>query len=99
MPPIHIDPLVALAVMAATAATDAIYVMFTNAVVRRRRLPAASWSSIWYLLSSFAVINYTQHWAYVLFAGAGSFIGAYVTLTFLHPGASYPTQPPGSAPL
>ncbi len=99
MPPIDIDPWIAAAVLAATAATDAIYVLFTNAVVRRRRLPAASWSSIWYLLSSFAVISYTQHWAYVLFAAMGSFIGAYVTLTFLHPGPAYPTQPPGSAPL
>jgi uncharacterized membrane protein YhaH (DUF805 family) len=94
----EIDPLIALAVMAATAATDAIYVMFTNAVVRRKRLPAASLSSFWYLLSSFAVINYTHHWFYVLFAAAGSFIGAYVTMTFLHPGPSYPTQPPGSSP-
>jgi uncharacterized membrane protein YhaH (DUF805 family) len=93
-----IDPLIALAVMAATAATDAIYVMFTNAVIKRRRLPAATWSSIWYMLSSFAVISYTNHWGYVIFAAAGSFIGAYVTMTFLHPGPTYPTQPPGSAP-
>jgi uncharacterized membrane protein YhaH (DUF805 family) len=93
-----IDPLIAAAVVAATAATDAIYVLFTNAVVKRRRLPAASWSSIWYLLSSFAVISYTQHWGYVIFAAAGSFIGAYAVMTYLHPGASYPTQPPGSAP-
>jgi uncharacterized membrane protein YhaH (DUF805 family) len=84
-------------VLLATAATDAIYVLFTNAVVRRRRLPAATWSSIWYLLSSFAVISYTQHWGYVIFAALGSFIGAYVTITFLLPGPSYPTQPPGSA--
>ena len=95
----EIDPLVAAAVMGATALTDAVYVMFTNAVVRRRRLPAASWSSIWYLLSSFAVISYTHHWAYVLFAAAGSFIGAYASISFLHPGPIYPTQPPGSAPL
>ncbi len=94
-----IDPLVAAAVMAATALTDAVYVMFTNAVVRRHRLPAASWSSIWYLLSSFAVINYTHHWFYVLFAAAGSFIGAYVSISVLHPGPIYPTQPPGSSPL
>ena len=99
MPLPEIEPFIALAVMAATAATDAVYVMFTNAVVRRRRLPAASWSSIWYLLSSFAVINYTHHWAYVIFAAMGSFIGAYVTIIFLHPGPAYPTQPPGSAPL
>jgi hypothetical protein len=94
----EIDPLIAFAVMAATAATDAIYVMFTNAVVRRRRLPAASLSSLWYLLSSFAVINYTHHWFYVLFAAAGSFIGAYVTMTFLHPGPTYPPPPLGSSP-
>jgi uncharacterized membrane protein YhaH (DUF805 family) len=97
MPPIAIDPLIAAAVVVATACTDAVYVLFTNAVVRRR-LPAASWSSIWYLLSLFAVINYTQHWSYVLFAAAGSFIGAFVTITFLHPGPTYPTQPPGSSP-
>ena len=96
---LDIDPLTGLAVVAATACTDAIYVMFTNAVVKRRRLPAATWSSIWYLLSSFAVINYTHHWGYVLFAALGSFIGAYVTLSFLHPGATYPTRPRGSAPL
>ncbi len=99
MPSFQVEPLLATAVLVATAGTDAVYVMFTNAVVRRHRLPAASWSSIWYLLSSFAVINYTQHWAYVIFAAAGSFIGAYVTMTFLHPGPSYPTQPPGSSPL
>ena len=90
LPSIDIDPLIAAAVVVATACTDAVYVMFTNAVLRRNRLPAASWSSIWYMLSSFAVISYTNHWVYVLFAAAGS-------LTFLHPGPVYPTQPPGSA--
>jgi uncharacterized membrane protein YhaH (DUF805 family) len=99
MPPLHIDPLIAAAVVVATACTDAVYVLFTNAVVKRKRLPAASWSSIWYLLSSFAVISYTNHWVYVVFAAAGSFVGAYVTMTFLHPGPAYPTQPPGSSPL
>jgi uncharacterized membrane protein YhaH (DUF805 family) len=94
----EIDPLIAFAVMTATAATDAIYVMFTNAVIRRKRLPAASLSSLWYLLSSFAVINYTHHWFYVFFAAAGSFIGAYVTMTFLHPGPTYPPPPVGSSP-
>ena len=94
----EIDPLTAAAVVVATACTDAVYVLFTNAVVRRRRMPAATWSSVWYLLSSFAVINYTHHWSYVIFAALGSFIGAYITITFLHPGPSYPTQPPGSSP-
>src|SRR5215470_12160513 len=97
MPDLTFDPLIGAAVLLATALTDAIYVMFTNAVVRRKRFPAAAWSSIWYMLSSFAVISYTHHWIYVVFAAAGSFIGAFITMTFLHPGPSYPTQPPGSA--
>jgi hypothetical protein len=42
MPPLQIDPLIGLAVVLATGATDAIYVMFTNSVVKRRRLPAAT---------------------------------------------------------
>jgi uncharacterized membrane protein YhaH (DUF805 family) len=87
-----INPLTAVAVVMATAATDAVYVMFTSAVVSRRRLPAATWSSIWYLLSSFAVISYTENWIYVGFAAVGSFLGAYASMTFLH-------RPPGGPPV
>jgi hypothetical protein len=87
-----IDPLTAAGVVLATAATDAIYVMFTAAVVARKRVPAASWSSIWYLLSSFAVIHYTENWVYVAFAAAGSWIGAFATISFMH-------RPPGGPPV
>ena len=87
-----INPLTAIAVVLATAATDAVYVMFTSAVVARQRLPAATWSSIWYLLSSFAVISYTENWVYVAFADVGSWIGAFVSMTFLH-------RPPGGPPV
>jgi uncharacterized membrane protein YfcA len=91
-----IHPLTAIAVVLATAATDAVYVMFTSAVVARKRVPAATWSSIWYLLSSFAVISYTENWVYVAFAAIGSWIGAYASITFLHklPGKS----PVGASP-
>src|ERR1700753_610387 len=79
-----INPLTAAAVVLATAATDAVYVMFTSAVVSRKRFPAATWSSISYLLSSFAVISYTENWVYVVFAAVGSWIGAFASMTFLH---------------
>ncbi|MDQ6825844.1 MAG: hypothetical protein M3Z14_01415 [Candidatus Eremiobacteraeota bacterium] len=79
-----IQPVVALGVMAATAVTDAVYVMFTGAVSGRRRVAAATWSSVWYLLSSFAVISYTRNWIYVVFAALGSWIGAYASMTLLH---------------
>ena len=94
----HVDPLLALGVALSTAATDAVYVMFNAAVSSRKRVPAATWSSIWYLLSSFAVISYTNHWGYVIFAAAGSFIGAFAVMTYLHPGPTYPPPPVGSAP-
>ena len=87
-----IDPLTALGVLLATAATDAVYVMFTSAVVTQRRVPAATWSSIWYLLSSFAVISYTENWIYVVFAALGSWVGAFASITFLH-------RPPGGPPI
>jgi hypothetical protein len=79
----HIDPWLALGVLLSTAATDAVYVLFNAAVSSRRRVPAATWSSIWYLLSAFAVISYTKNWVYVGFAAIGSWIGAYVSMTLL----------------
>ena len=87
-----IDPLTAAGVVLATAATDAVYVMFTSAVVARRRVPAATWSSVWYVLSSYAVISYTENWIYVAFAAVGSWLGAFATITFLH-------RPPGGPPV
>jgi hypothetical protein len=88
-----IDPLLALGVVAATAATDVVYVMFTSAVVARRRVPAATWSSLWYMLSSFAVISYINNWIYVVFAAAGSWLGAFATMTFLHLAPGHPPVP------
>lgn len=90
-----LNPLTAGAVVVATAATDAVYVRFTSAIVSRRRLWAANWSALWYLLSSFAVISYTNNWAYVGFAALGSWIGAFVSLTL---GSKRPArEPSGSA--
>jgi hypothetical protein len=79
----QIHPWLALGVVASTAATDAVYVMFNAAVSSRRRVPAATWSSVWYLLSAFAVISYTRNWVYVCFAALGSWIGAYLSMTVL----------------
>jgi hypothetical protein len=63
-----INPWVAIGVLASTAATDAAYVFFNAAVSSRRRVWAANWSSIWYMLSAFAVISYTENALYVAFA-------------------------------
>jgi hypothetical protein len=90
------NPLIAAGVMACTAGTDAVYVMFTAAVTSRRRGLAATWSSVWYLLSAFAVINYTGNPVYVIFAALGSWIGAFGAVTWLVKKTDAPD--PGSAP-
>jgi hypothetical protein len=82
-----LNPLVAACVVASTATTDAVYVLFNAAVSDRRRVRAASWSAIWYLLSAFAVISYTQNAIYVLFAATGSWIGAFCAVTWLKRGS------------
>jgi hypothetical protein len=79
-----VDPLIALGVVASTATTDAVYVLFNASVSERKRVAAASWSSLWYLLSAFAVISYTSNWFYVLFAATGSWIGGFFSITALN---------------
>jgi len=86
-----LNPVIAIGVVVSTATTDAVYVLFNAAVSDRRRVRAASWSAIWYLLSAFAVISYTQNAIYVLFAASGSWIGAFCAMTWLKHGSG-PTQ-------
>ena len=93
----HLEPWLALGVLISTAVTDAVYVLFNAAVSSRKRISAANWSSLWYLLSAFAVISYTKNWAYVAFAAAGSWVGAYASMSVLGqrrevpPGGGRPT--------
>ena len=77
------NPLIAIGVLASTALTDAVYVLFNSAVSAKRRFSAANWSSLWYMLSAFAVISYTGNPIYVLFAAAGSWLGAFVAVTWV----------------
>jgi hypothetical protein len=79
-----INPAIAAGVLVSTAVTDAAYVLFNAAVVSRRRIWAANWSAIWYLLSAFAVISYTENAFYVAFAALGSWLGAFASVTWLH---------------
>ena len=78
-----IDIWIALGVVAATALTDAVSVLYTSSVAHRRDLAAANWGSLTYLLSAFAVISFTNNWVYVVFAALGSWIGAYATMKYL----------------
>ena len=90
---ITFNPLLALTVFGATIVTDAVFVMFTAAVASRHRFRAANWSAIWYLLAAVSVISYTSNAIYVVFAAAGSWVGAYVSMTWLNRGE------PGVSPV
>ena len=79
----ELQPAVIFGVFASTAATDAVYVLFNAAVASRRRYSAASFSGLWYLLSAFAVISYTKNPWYALIAAAGSWVGAFFSVTYL----------------
>jgi hypothetical protein len=83
---LSLNPFIAAAVFGATIITDAVYVFFTAAVTARHRFRAANWSAVWYLLSAFAVINYTGNPVYVVFAALGSWVGAYLSVTWLNRG-------------
>ena len=78
-----LDPWIALGVVAATALTDAICVLYTSSVVHRRDLAAANWGSLTYMLSAFAVISFTNNSTYVVFAALGAWIGTYATMKYL----------------
>ena len=91
-----INPLIAAGVVASTAATDAAYVFFNASVSARRRVWAANWSAIWYMLSAFAVISYTGNPVYVVFAAIGSWVGAYLSLTWLNRGKAVAPLRPGA---
>ena len=95
----NIDPWIALGVVAATALTDAVCVMFTSSVVHRKDLAAANWSSLSYMLSAFAVISFTNNWKYVVFAAIGSWIGAYATMKYLRRRSARLAQPESAAAI
>ncbi|WGJ14054.1 hypothetical protein QEV83_15535 [Methylocapsa sp. D3K7] len=93
-----VNPFIAIGVIASTAATDSAYVFFNAAVSGRRRVSAANWSAIWYLLSAFAVISYTENALYVLFAALGSWLGAFASVTWLVRGRDADTKERHSPP-
>ena len=80
---VELNPWIAIGVIASTATTDAVYVLFNAAVMARRPARAASLSGLWYLLAAFAVISYTTDPIYALFAAIGSWIGAYFSVSWL----------------
>jgi hypothetical protein len=81
---VSLNPFIAVGVFVSTATTDAVYVLFNAAVSDRRRVrgrPGAP-SGICCQRSR-SLVSYTHNAVYVLFAAAGSWIGAFSAVTWL----------------
>ena len=78
-----INPLIAIGVLASTAATDAAYVFFNASVSSRRRVWAANWSAIWY---AFRLRGDQLHRERALcrVRGPGIVARAFASVTWLH---------------
>ena len=74
-----IDPLTAGAVFLATAAHRRRLCHVHLGRDRAQARAGGDLERIWYVLSSYAVISYTENWFYVAFAAIGSWVGAYLT--------------------
>lgn len=75
-----IDPIIALSVFLVTAFMDVLHAIYTKAVSEDRPVLAATSGSVVYMVSAYAVIQYTQNWIYILFMVGGSWIGTYLTI-------------------
>jgi uncharacterized membrane protein YfcA len=72
------DLRVALAVFLLTALMDGLHAIYTRAIATHCAGRAATFGSLIYLISAFAILQYTQNGWYLLFVVAGSWIGTYM---------------------
>lgn len=78
-----IDIGIGIAVFVLTMALDGLHIVYTQLVMARRALAAASSGAITYLIYAFAIIQSTQNWTYIVIMAAGSWIGTYLALRFV----------------
>jgi UDP-N-acetylmuramyl pentapeptide phosphotransferase/UDP-N-acetylglucosamine-1-phosphate transferase len=77
-----IDPLIAISVFLVTGLMDALHAVYTKAVSDAKPALAATSGSVIYLISAYAVIQYTQNLWYLLFMVTGSWFGTYLTIKY-----------------
>lgn len=75
--------LVCLGLFVAYLFVDALYVLYTKAVVKQRPIYAANVGTLMYFMSAYGIINYTHNWLYILPIAAGSWLGTYLTVKLI----------------
>ncbi len=74
------EPNIAFTIFILTLVMDALHAIYTRAVAANRAGRAATFGSLIYLISGFAVIHYTQNHLYLLCVVAGSWVGTYLSI-------------------
>ncbi len=82
MKEIMIEPFIAISIFLLTAVMDALHAVYTKAISDSKPALAATSGSVIYLISAYAVIQYTQNLWYLLFMVAGSWVGTYSTMVY-----------------
>jgi hypothetical protein len=69
---------IAIGLFFASAILEAIFVLYTHAVMKNRAAVAGFWSMISYLLFAVGFLNFVNNRWYILPLALGAFAGAYV---------------------
>lgn len=68
----------ALGLFAASALLDAVFALYTVAVVKNQALKAATMSLLTYVLMAVGILNYVANKWYIVPLALGAFVGSYV---------------------
>ncbi len=72
--------LVALGLFVAATAVDAIFALYTVAVIKTQPFKAASMSFLTYTLEAIGVVSYVENKLYLIPLAFGAFVGSYLII-------------------
>jgi hypothetical protein len=73
---------IAFGIMIGYMIIDGIYVKYTLELVALKPLLTANLSVVMYILSAFAIINYTENWLYAIPMIIGAWLGTYFVIRY-----------------
>ena len=73
----------ALLIFLSYTAIDALYAVYTVAIVDKSKLKASNIGALMYILIAVGTINYVENWLYVIPMAAGGWLGTYISLTLM----------------
>lgn len=79
---VEFDIKIGLLIFVAYCFIDAMYAIYTLAVVKKKPFTSASIGSVMHFLLAFGVINYVQNYLYIIPLAVGSFCGTYAVVFY-----------------